>query len=212
VTEAEWLACCDVYVMFEHVKPSASARKTRLLGCACVRWAWEWGLNEPLPEAVHVAEVFADGQATDEDLRRVAREMGVRWREHDEPYRPYPRTCELTEALASPGEFAWLGDINGFANDLYVAQEPEWLRIVEFGRDIFGNPFHCVTFSPEWRTDTVIALAQQMYESRDFLGMPILADALQDARCEDEQILRHCREEGTHVRGCWVIDLILGRQ
>jgi hypothetical protein len=48
-----------------------------------------------------------------------------------------------------------------------------------------------------------------MYESRDFGPMPILADALQDAGCENEDILAHCREPGPHVRGCWAIDLVL---
>ncbi|MBA4188861.1 MAG: hypothetical protein C0467_12760 [Planctomycetaceae bacterium] len=80
-------------------------------------------------------------------------------------------------------------------------------------RDIFGNPFHPVAFSPEWRTSTAVAIAQQMYESRDFSAMPILADALQDAGCDDADILDHCRDEkGTHVRGCWVVDLVMGKE
>jgi hypothetical protein len=78
-------------------------------------------------------------------------------------------------------------------------------------RCIAGNPFRSVAFSPEWRTDTAVALAQQMYESRDFNAMPILADALQDAGCDSEDILSHCRDEGLHVRGCWVIDAVLGK-
>jgi hypothetical protein len=76
----------------------------------------------------------------------------------------------------------------------------------------FGNPFRPITFSPEWRTDTTLSLAQQMYDSRDFGAMPILADALQDAGCEDEQLLTHCRGPGPHVRGCWVVDLVLGKE
>ena len=80
-------------------------------------------------------------------------------------------------------------------------------------RDIFGNPFRPVAFSPAWRTDTALILARQMYESRDFGAMLILADALQDAGCEDEQILSHCRNANQpHVRGCWVVDLVLGRE
>ncbi|MDY3556938.1 hypothetical protein R5W24_006114 [Gemmata sp. JC717] len=56
------------------------------------------------------------------------------------------------------------------------------------------------------------ALARQMYESHDFSAMPILADALQDAGCNAEAILNHCRDVGTpHVRGCWVVDLVLGK-
>jgi hypothetical protein len=80
-------------------------------------------------------------------------------------------------------------------------------------RDIFGNPFRPVTFSPEWRTDTAMSLARTMYDAREFSAMPILADALQDAGCDNEDILSHCRD-GTlkHVRGCWVVDHVLGKQ
>ncbi len=63
-------------------------------------------------------------------------------------------------------------------------------------RDIFGNPFRPVTFSPAWRTDTAVAVARQLYESRDFSAMPILADALQDAGCENDDVLNHCRGPG----------------
>jgi len=77
-------------------------------------------------------------------------------------------------------------------------------------RDIFGNPFRPVVFAPEWRTETVLALAQGMYDSRDFSAMPIRADALQDAGCDNSDILTHCRDSNqVHVRGCWVVDRIL---
>ena len=68
-----------------------------------------------------------------------------------------------------------------------------------------------VEFEPAWRTSTVLALARQMYDTRDFAAMPILADALQDAGCDSDDILAHCREPGTHVRGCWAVDLVLGK-
>ncbi|MBM3980898.1 MAG: hypothetical protein FJ304_11545 [Planctomycetes bacterium] len=79
-------------------------------------------------------------------------------------------------------------------------------------RDIFGNPFRPVTFDPAWRTDTATTLARQMYEAREFGAMPILADALQDAGCDNDDILSHCRGKGPHVRGCWVVDLVLGKE
>ncbi len=46
---------------------------------------------------------------------------------------------------------------------------------------------------------------------RAFDRMPILADALQDAGCDNLNILNHCRQPGEHVRGCWVVDLLTGR-
>ncbi|MCE9566324.1 MAG: hypothetical protein K8U57_30235 [Planctomycetes bacterium] len=79
-------------------------------------------------------------------------------------------------------------------------------------RDIFGSPFRSIPFRRRWRTDTVLAIAKQMYESRDFSAMPILADALQDAGCDNEDVLMHCRDaNGVHVRGCWVVDMVLGK-
>jgi hypothetical protein len=79
-------------------------------------------------------------------------------------------------------------------------------------RDIFCNQFQPVSFSPSWQTDTVVSLARTMYESREFSAMPILADALQDVGCDNADILDHCRGPGPHVRGCWVVDLVLGKE
>ncbi len=79
-------------------------------------------------------------------------------------------------------------------------------------RDIFGNPFRPVAFDPRWRTSTAVGIAQQMYDTCDFGAMPILADALQDAGCEVESVLAHCRDpQQVHVRGCWVVDQVLGK-
>ena len=78
--------------------------------------------------------------------------------------------------------------------------------------DIFGNPFRPVPFDPAWRTSTVLALANGIYEVRAFERLPILADALQDAGCDSDDILTHLRGDGPHSRGCWPLDLILGKE
>jgi hypothetical protein len=78
-------------------------------------------------------------------------------------------------------------------------------------RDIFGNPFRPVAFAPSWRTSTAVGLARTMFESRDFAAMPVLADALEEAGCDNPDVLAHCRGPGPHVRGCWVVDLVLGK-
>jgi hypothetical protein len=96
-----------------------------------------------------------------------------------------------------------------------IDQAKEQIRMVLANvlRDIFGNPFRPVAFFPEWRTDTAVTLARTTYESREFSAMPILADALQDAGCDSEDVLTHCRDtNATHVRGCWVVDLVLGKE
>jgi hypothetical protein len=91
-------------------------------------------------------------------------------------------------------------------------------QLAGFLREILGNPFRPPRFEDAWRTSTVSALAKGIFEDRAFDRMPILADALLDADCDEEAVLRHCRgtelhakEPVSHVRGCWVIDLILGR-
>jgi hypothetical protein len=77
-------------------------------------------------------------------------------------------------------------------------------------RDLFGNPWAKVAIDPAWRTTTVLALATSAYESGDYATMPILADALQEAGCEDPEVLGHCRDAKYHGPGCWVVDAILG--
>jgi hypothetical protein len=102
-----------------------------------------------------------------------------------------------------------------FAGAMYTASRSRPNPTAEFARllrEVFGNPFRPVSFNPAWRTDTAVSLARGMYDSRNFGAMPILADALQDVGCEDEQILNHCRDAtAPHVRGCWVCDLVLGK-
>ncbi|MBL8795551.1 MAG: hypothetical protein JNM56_16720 [Planctomycetia bacterium] len=78
-------------------------------------------------------------------------------------------------------------------------------------KDIFGNPFRPVAFNSAWRTATVVSFAQGIYAERAFDRLPILADALEDAGCDNADILKHCREPGEHVRGCWCVDLLLGK-
>jgi len=68
------------------------------------------------------------------------------------------------------------------------------------------------SLDPLWRTSTVIALAKGINEEKAFDRLPILADALQDAGCENDDVLDHCRGAGPHVRGCWVVDLLLGKE
>ncbi|VTU01051.1 Uncharacterized protein (Fragment) OS=uncultured bacterium PE=4 SV=1 [Gemmataceae bacterium] len=194
----------------------ASERKGRLLGVAVGRMTW-WRLPYWLPgteyetairTAVELAELVAEGEvAQDEFTAKLDRAYDavstLRTISHEGfLIRPVARIgTELLPLLES-------GALNGagfpdIKEDLLLG----WLR------DIFGNPFRPVAFDPAWRTDTAVSLARVMYESRDFGAMPILADALQDAGCDNGAVLAHCRDPlQVHVRGCWVVDLVLGRE
>jgi hypothetical protein len=85
-------------------------------------------------------------------------------------------------------------------------------------RDVFGNPFRRVPRVAAWRTPDVLSLAQAAYDERllpsgelDAMRLAVLADALEEAGCGDDVLLAHLRSPGPHVRGCWVIDLLLGK-
>jgi hypothetical protein len=99
-------------------------------------------------------------------------------------------------------------------NDVITAtlNEPDQLGFRALVHDVVGNPFRPIEFLVGWRSGNTIALARGMYDSRDFSAMPILADALEDAGCDNATILEHCRGDTKHVRGCWVVDQVLGLQ
>ena len=73
------------------------------------------------------------------------------------------------------------------------------------------NPSRAVAFDPRWRTPDVLGLARGICEEKAFDRLPLLADALLDAGCADDDIVGHCHAAGPHARGCWVVDLVLGK-
>jgi hypothetical protein len=95
-------------------------------------------------------------------------------------------------------------------------ERAERQRQAAYVRDIFGDPFRLApsinTAWLVWHGGLIPSLARRMYDSRDFSDMPVLADALEEAGCTDADILTHCRQSGEHVRGCWVVDLLLGKE
>lgn len=190
MTEEEWLACEDPQEMVRYLRHNASARQLRLWACAFARN--EYGDSQELMEAVRIAEDWADGKRP--------QDLGV--------YAKY--------YVCLP--HAWQAADEGTAEYVAIrAESSAKRRAVRFLlatlRDIFGNPFRPVAFDPAWRTDTAVALAHTMYDSREFGAMPILTDALQDAGCDRADILNHCRDTAApHVRGCWVVDLVLGKE
>jgi hypothetical protein len=95
--------------------------------------------------------------------------------------------------------------------DWQLVSEDELAVQTALLRDIFGNPFHSVVLDSAWLTQDVVNLAQSVYSGQGFNALPILADALEEAGCTDAGIFSHCRQPGPHVRGCWVIDLLLGK-
>src|SRR5205085_1066071 len=93
------------------------------------------------------------------------------------------------------------------AGDAGAAERQAQLHLL---RDVVGNPFRPVAPDRSWMPENAVVLARSMYETRDFAAMPLLADLLEEAGCP-AAVSEHCRGPGPHVRGCWVVDLLLGR-
>jgi hypothetical protein len=83
-------------------------------------------------------------------------------------------------------------------------------------RDLFENPFRPLPVIPPacrtWNDGTVVKLAQAVYEDRAFERFPILADALEEAGCDQPEPIEHMRVDGPHARGCWALDIVLGKR
>ena len=99
----------------------------------------------------------------------------------------------------------------GASQAMGEASQEESLHQTVILRDIFGHPNRGVNLDLNWFTPAVTSLAEAIYADHAFDRLPILADALEDAGCTNRDILDHCRQPGEHVRGCWVVDLVLGK-
>ncbi len=229
MTEQEWRTADGPWGMLTFVGESASKRKLRLFTCACCRQVLNPFTPLLVERAVSAAEAFADREITSEMLTQVGDVVGVAIvaaRADDVEN----RTGYLSHLLDAVAAACWSDDEMEAAQDTALATaraaaDVPWpatgTRPSEFSeeltlqtelvRDIFGNPFRSVEIQLEWFTSDVLALARGIYAERAFDRMPILADALQDAGCDDEEVLTHCREQREHVRGCWVVELLLGK-
>jgi hypothetical protein len=212
LTEAAWLTSDNAKALLRSL-PSLCRRKVQLYGCACCRRLWE-RIAKPRRDALEVAEQFADGLTTYDELQRArgaASEQAVS--------RARTESLELMWTVTTVLSFADVAlDPDGVTLPWAAAATSdvpaEWRAQADLVRCIFGNPHRSTPEIPDpaWLTSDVLALAAHIYEARDFSVTPILADALQDAGCEDAEVLNHCREGRVHARGCWVVDLVLGKE
>jgi hypothetical protein len=214
MTESEWLECDDLESMLIHLRERVSDRKLLFAVACCRRISHLFGHSRSA-DALDAAEQFADGQIPASELRVRCVRRPHRSLIPNTTLAVVAASCESRldpAAVASHAAISAGGNILDGLGEWLSARAAERAAQTGLLHCIIGNPFRPVTLDSTWLTSDVTALARQMYESRDFSAMPILADALQDAECESADILNHCRGPGTHVRGCWVVDLVLGRE
>jgi hypothetical protein len=201
--------------MLQQLGRKASERKVRLFICACCRRVWDL-LEERSRQAVEVAEQYADGTAKAREFlaaQRLAQAVYQRSRKQHGPesFRLFGAAHLAALATARRARFDPRADefLRGAKERKNKTERKARSGLV---REIFGNPFRPVAVDPSWTGRTVTGLARAIYKDRAFDRLPILADALEDAGCTVADILAHCRGGGEHVRGCWVVDLLTGRE
>jgi hypothetical protein len=198
VGKKNWADTDDAVAMYAHLGRHTGGladRKFRFLFVGVLRSKWEEHLTAAGHRALQAIESFADGGPT----RARAKEAFVK------PNGSHIVSYVLETALA---------------DDPWMLRKPNTLWLLSRHdpvgaavlRDVFRHPCHCAGFNTAWRSPDAVGLARAIYDDRAFDRLPILADALLDAGCDDEDILNHCRSSGPHVRGCWVVDLVLGKE
>jgi hypothetical protein len=235
----DWFAAREPYRLLDVVRnhpPADADRRMRLFAAACVRQVWHL-LPTDTRSAILVSERFADGDAGEADLLASLPRLpdaavtaaglagsAAAWAAGVTV--PIPNNAPAERVLWDQGiaaTYAARAVASWRAGPAPSRVGPDWHARWHAGhaaalavqadlvRDIFHPPgTPPPTLDPDWLTSAVRQLADALYESRDFVAMPVLADALQDAGCADAAILGHCRGPGPHVRGCWVVDLIRG--
>jgi hypothetical protein len=228
VTEAEWQRSARPQALIRYIRDRTSDRKLRLLACACCRLCWDELPDERCRRVVERAESFADAGASHLDLVDAARAAHTVIKELLERHPFYPRPLTPADVALYRADAAWrAADLSPLPVSVPLTAERAAAHFdparqadleaaqVRAVRDLFGNPFETVAVDRPWLTwndGTVPRLARASYDQRAFDRLPILADALEDAGCADVRLLAHCRDGEAHYPGCWVLDLLLGKE
>jgi hypothetical protein len=207
-------------------------RQFRLLVVAALRAVWGHISDPRSRAAVEAAERYADTRqpavltAAEQDAERAYEEAGKPWDARD-PAKclAHRMACAALQALdpdlsSDPRVPPWADTVTYLESDEVLGRTAAQAKALHsrLFHDIFSNPFRPTSASPAWQTPQVVALARATYDERemptgtlDLARLAILADALEDAGCTDADILGHLRGPGPHVRGCWAVDVLLGK-
>jgi hypothetical protein len=210
--------------MLKFVHGRASDRKIRLFDVACCRRIWHLLTDERCRHYVEMAERVADGQEAPGKLRAARRKALDAYEDDRVPARRAVHSADgrnlmfTASATAEAYAGAAIGRVSPYSEAGYrayaAALAAERSHLCQLVRDVFGNLFWAGNVDPtllEWNDRTVVRIAQDLYDKSRFADVPILADALEEAGCADQAIISHCRSPGPHVKGCWVVDKILGK-
>jgi hypothetical protein len=183
----------------------------RLYLCALCRH--DQNLDHRLKAILEIPEKYADGHADWQEVRLARRRVSeVLGEDVPDWHDPSTLTFDLAISRNAFGIFGNALDSTELCRAINFSYPELLLSLL---RELFGNPYRPIAMKPlwlSWNNGTIPKLAQSIYTDRAFDRLPILADALEDAGCDNADILAHCRGPGPHVLGCWVVDLLLGKE
>ena len=213
MTEEQWLVSGCTEELFAFLGNRISKRKMRLLACACCRRVLHLLTEEKYRAAIELAEAFADRLARKSDLFPLHR-LDKAKRADRAAMLVAAKHASLGTLRLAVSEARWAALHQMYHTDFGDAHKAESSAQADLIREVFGNPFRMGQISQDVlarNDDTVGKLAQAIYNDRAFDRLPILADSLEESGCTNADILNHCRQPGEHVRGCWVVDELLGK-
>jgi hypothetical protein len=198
--------------MIRLLEHRTSERKVRLFGCACCRRIWHLLTDGRSRAAVEASQRFADGLCSTDELQSTAGAASAAVLEAEGALWAGGSRQALAAASAAARTATW--EAARLALEAAEGSREERLAQCSLLRDLF-HPFYSGVVAPAWRSwngGAIALLAQAIYDDGGFDRLPILADMLEDAGCADRAILDHCRGPGPHIRGCWIVDRILGKE
>jgi hypothetical protein len=223
MTEAEWLVCTDSGKMLELFRGRRFDSRLRRFAVECCRRIRHLITEEVFRAAADAGEAFADDPQNEKSTIKTMSKASIEAWRHRRRYAISADRHQLRAAdaaIATCASTDWNAEINAMREaaqavnrtDADCCDPVELQHQAAILRCIFAPlPFRSITLDRAWLTPTVKTLAAGLYDEWAFYRLPILADALEEADCIDADVLAHCRCEGPHVRGCWVVDLILGK-
>jgi hypothetical protein len=232
MTEAEWNTCTSPEAMLTYLRATgrASERNLRLFACACCYQVWPL-LDHRCRKAVEAAEAFADGRVAFEEMEAAS--FAAEDASNEAFEKGDAALCNAGGAAILSAQAIGVPQLQDVMANIIVnvAESAEHAglkarsvmrhEIAALLRDHVGNPFQPVSFSVSWQLwneATILKLAQAIYDDRELPSghldksrLAVLGDALEEAGCTDAELQAHVRSPGPHSRGCWALDLILGK-
>ena len=207
----EWAACTQVDLMLKGLDAKKHRRKWLLFNCACCRRVWD-KMPDDCRGYVEAAERYALGAGLKKDLGPLrgrvheAFNNSLRWPDRASAAQAAMMVTNTTRFCA------WNAASAGAKGR--VAHRRERHAQADLLREVMGNLYRAVAVEPAWLTwdgGAVPRMAQAVLADGRFSDLPVLADALEEAGCTNAELLGHLRGPGPHVRGCWALDVLLGR-